>query len=324
MKAATVTEEGVRILDMPEPSPKPNEVKVRVRACGMNRADLMVAGGASHGGIGGVGTVVGMEFSGEVVDVGADVEGHAVGDRVMCSGAAAWSDYAVADWGRTARIPDSNMSFETAATLPVALQTMHDAVVTNGALQSGQTVLVQGASSGVGLMAMQIAKHKGASFVAGSSTDPQRRARLGDFGADLAIDSRAENWVEQILEATGGKGVDLIIDQISGYAANGNLAATAVTGRIVNVGRLGGSSGNFNFDLHALRRIQYIGVTFRTRSQDEIRAITRRVREDLGPAIADGTLSLPIDRVFPLSDVGGAIKHMTENRHFGKIVLTVP
>ncbi len=323
MKAAMVTEDGVRVADAPEPIPKPNEVKVRVRACGMNRADLMVASGTSHGSIGGAGTIVGMEFSGEIVEFGAEVTGHSVGDRVMCSGASGWAEYAVADYGRVAKVPDANMSFETAATLPVALQTMHNAVVTNGALQPGQSVLIQGASSGVGLMAMQIAKYKGASFVAGSSTSADRRARLADFGADLAIDSSDDGWVDQILEATGDKGVDLVVDQISGYTANRNLAATAVTGRIVNVGRLGGGSGDFNFDLHALRRINYIGVTFRTRSPEEIRDITRRVREDLGEAVADSTLSLPIDRVFALSDVRDAIAHMTENRHFGKIVLAV-
>ena len=323
MKAVTVTETGIELLDAPEPEPSSEQVKVRVRACGMNRADLMVASGASHGSTGGAGTIVGMEFAGEVVAVGSDVTEHAVGDRVMCSGAAAWAEYAVADRGRAARIPDANMSFETAATLPVALQTMHNAVVTVGALQPGQSVLVQGASSGVGLMAMQIARLKGASFVAGSSTNPDRRTRLAEYGADLAIDSRSESWVADILAATDGRGVDLIIDQVSGYTANQNLAATAVTGRIVNVGRLGGFSGPFDFDLHALRRINYVGVTFRTRSVDEIREITRLVRDDLGDAVADGTLSLPIDRTFGLDQVREAVDRMTENRHFGKIVLTV-
>ena len=323
MKAATVTGSGVQVLDVPEPSPGPSEVKLRVRACGMNRADLMVASGAIHGKIGGAGTIVGMEFAGEVVDVGSEVTQISPGDRVMCSGAAGWAEYAFADFGRTAKIPDVNMSFETAVTFPVALQTMHDAVVTNGALQAGQSVLIQGASSGVGLMGMQIAKLSGASMVIGSSTDFGRRGRLSECGADLVVDSRDPAWVDQVLEATGGKGVDLIVDQISGYVMNQNLAATAIKGRIVNVGRLGGFSDEFNFDLHALRRITYVGVTFRTRTVDEIREITRRVAEDLGSAVADGTLSIPIDRVFALDRVNDAIDHMTNNKHFGKIVLSV-
>ncbi len=323
MRAATLTEDGVKILDAPEPEPGPNEVKIRVRACGLNRADLMVASGRAHGRIGGPGTIVGLEYSGEVVALGENAKGFEIGDRVMCSGASGWADYAVADWGRTMKIPDANVSFEKAATLPVALHTMHDALVTNGRLEAGQAVLIQGASSGVGLMALQIAKAKGAGLVVGSSTNAERRGRLKDFGADLAIDSRDHAWVDQVLEATGGQGVDLIVDQLSGYVANDNMRATKVTGRIVNVGRLGGFKDAFDFDLHALRRIQYIGVTFRTRSIEEVRAIVRRVEEDLGPAIASGDLALPIDSTFPLADVRQALDRMAANAHLGKIVLTV-
>jgi NADPH2:quinone reductase len=323
MKAATVTDIGVKILDAPTPKPKSNEVLVRVRACGLNRADLIVAGGASHGSTGGAGTIVGMEFSGEVAEVGAEVQGLAIGDRVMCSGGSGWAEYAVADWGRTVKIPDTNMSYEKAATLPVALQTMHDAIVTNGTLKPGQSIMIQGASSGVGIMGMQIAKHKGAALVIGSSTNTERRARLKDFGADLAVDPSDPAWVDQVLEATGGKGVDVIIDQISGYVANQNLAATAIKGRIINVGRLGGFSGDFNFDLHAARRINYIGVTFRTRSLEEVREIVRLTWADLGDAVTNGALSLPMDRTYLLEEVTDALARMKANEHFGKITLSV-
>src|SRR4029434_8675993 len=132
-------------------------------------------------------------------------------------------------------------------------------------------VLIQGASSGVGLMAMQIAKLKGAKLVMGTSTDAGRRARLKEYGAALALDTTDASWVDQVLEATDGAGVDLIVDQVSGKLANDNLRATKYEGRIVNVGRLGGMKGEFDFDLHALRRIDYIGVTFRTRTPDEVR-----------------------------------------------------
>ena len=184
------------------------------------------------------------------------------------------------------------MNFEDAATLPVALATMHNAVVTNGALQPGQSVLIQGASSGVGLMAMQIAKLKGAGIVIGSSTDAMRRGRLKEFGADLAVDSSDPGWVDQVLKATGGEGVDLIVDQVSGKVASQNLAATKIKGRIVNVGRLGGTHADFNFDLHAARRINYIGVTFRTRSIEEIREIFNEVRKDIWPAVESRTAAI--------------------------------
>jgi NADPH2:quinone reductase len=195
--------------------------------------------------------------------------------------------------------------------------------VTNGALRAGQSVLIQGASSGVGLMAMQIAKLKGARIVIGSSTDATRRGRLAEFGADLAVDSGDPGWVDQVLKATGGEGVDLIVDQISGKVASQNLAATKIKGRIVNVGRLGGAHADFNFDLHAARRIDYIGVTFRTRSTEEIREIFDEVRKDIWPAVEQRKLQLPIDKVFSFDDIGRAFEHMEANRHLGKIVVTL-
>ncbi len=324
MKAAVVTEAGVRVRDVPEPEPTAEQVLVRVRACGLNRADLAVAAGHSHGSIGGVGTVVGMEFAGEVAAVGAAVPsatGVKPGDRVMCSGAAGYAEYAVADWGRVSPVPSGSMGWEQASTLPIALQTMHDAVVTNGRLSAGESVLIQGASSGVGLMGMQIAKLMGAKLVFGGSTNAERRARLGEFGCDLPVDTADPTWPDRVLDATGGRGVELIVDQVSAPVANGNLRACAILGRIVNVGRLGGAKGEFDFDLHAMRRISYIGVTFRTRSVDEVREINRRMRADLWGAVEAGKLRLPIDRTFPLEEAAAALEHMKANRHFGKVVL---
>ena len=323
MKAAVLGEAGLEIRDVPQPRPKASEILVRVRAAGLNRADLIMAAGHRHGALGGAGTIAGLEWSGEVVEVGAEVRGFKPGDRVMCSGSGGYAEYAVADWGRAAPIPANNMTYEQAATLPVALQTMHDALVTNGRLQASETVLIQGASSGVGLMALQIAKHKGARLVIGTSTNPARRARLREFGADLALDSRDPSWPEAVTRATEGKGVDLIIDQVSGSVANQNMKAASVLGRIVNVGRLGGMKGEFDFDLHALKRIDYIGVTFRTRSIEEVREIVRRMRADLWGAVEAGRLALPIDRVFPLADAAAAQAHMRANAHFGKIVLAI-
>jgi NADPH2:quinone reductase len=322
MKAYAYGANGAEITDVAKPAPKGTQVLVRVRACGLNRADLGMTKGHVHGSAGGVGTVLGMEWAGEVAELGPEAKGVKIGDKVMGSGAAAFAEYTLADHGRLFRAP-SNMNFDEACTLPVALATMHNAVVTVGGLQAGQSVMIQGASSGVGLMGLQIAKFKGAKLVIGSSTDASRRSRLKEFGADLVVDSSDPTWVDQVLQATSGEGVDLIVDQISGPVASQNLKATKVKGRIVNVGRLGGAHADFNFDLHAARRISYIGVTFRTRMIDEIREIFEQVRKDVWPAVEARKLQLPIDKVFAFDDIGKAFAHMEANKHLGKIVVTL-
>src|ERR1700752_1612527 len=229
MRAYVYGPNGPAVTEIAKPSPKGTQVLVKVKACGLNRADIGMTKGHTHGSAGGAGTVLGMEWAGEVAELGPEARGVKVGDRIMGSGAAAFAEYTLADHGRLFRAPP-NMNFDEAATLPVALATMHNAVVTNGALQPGQTVLIQGASSGVGLMAMQIAKFKGAKLVIGSSTDAMRRGRLKEFCADLAIDSSDPAWVDQVLKATNGEGVDLIVDQVSGKVASQNLAATKIKG----------------------------------------------------------------------------------------------
>jgi NADPH2:quinone reductase len=322
MNAYVYGANGAAITEVAKPSPKGTQVLVRVHACGLNRADLGMTKGHAHGSAGGAGTVLGMEWAGEIAEVGPDARGVKPGDKVMGSGSAAFAEYTLADHGRLYRTP-SNMNFEEACTLPIAISTMHNAVVTVGGLQPGQTVMIQGASSGVGLMALQIAKLKGASLVVGSSTDAMRRGRLKEFGADLAVDSGDPGWVDQVLQATSGEGVDLIVDQVSGKVASQNLKATRIKGRIVNVGRLGGTHADFNFDLHAARRISYIGVTFRSRTIEEIREIFDEVRKDIWPAVESRKLQLPIDKVFAFGDIGKAFEHMEANKHLGKIVVTL-
>lgn len=320
MKSSLVSDSGLILTERETPAPAPHQVLVKVAAAALNRADLAVVSGGRHGSHGGPGTVPGMEWAGTVQAVGAEVSNFKVGDRVMCSGMGGYAEYAVTDWGRVMRIPAA-MSFQDAVTMPVAIQTMHNALVTAGGLKPGESVLIQGASSGVGLMAMKIARLMGARRVIGTSTNSTRRARLAEFGADAAIDTLQADWAEQVHKANGGEGVDLVIDQLSGTYGTGNLQACKVLGRIVNVGRLAGRFAEFDFDLHALKRISYIGVTFRTRSLQEVRDINEAAERDLGTAIAAGQLVLPIDRVFAFDDLAQAFEHMRTNQHFGKIVI---
>lgn len=304
MKAAVFAKHGLELRDISQPQPKADETLVRVRYAGLNRRDLTRAPGDE-------GQIPGMDWSGERADTG---------ERVMCMGSSGYAEYACS--ACVLPVP-RGVDLEQAAVLPLALLTMHDAIVGNGRLQRGESVLMLGAASGVGLMGMQIAKVLGASKVIGTSRNPEHRARLAEYGADLALDTGDATWAQKVLDATGGQGVDLVIDQVSGSLFNGTQKATAIRGRIVNVGRLGGMNADFDFNLHALRRIQYIGVTFRTRTPAEVAEIAQRMRADLWPHLEAGKLRLPIDKTFPLAEAQAAQARMRGDQHFGKITLRV-
>jgi NADPH2:quinone reductase len=319
MKAGVASPNGVVVQDVPEPKPKPTEILVKVKAIALNRADLGSArGDTSHGAA--TGRPIGSEFSGEAVAVGAQVRDFKVGDRVMCHAPGSHAEYAVSDFGRAMHIPDG-MGFEQAATLPIGLNTLHNALVTAGRLKAGESVMVQGASSGVGIIGLQVAKLMGAKFVVGTSTNQARRARLKEFGADLAVDTSDPAWPDQVNKATDGKGVNLTVDMLSGPTVSQTMAATALLGRIVNIGRLAGMKAEFDFDLHARKRIDYIGVTFRTRSIEEVRDILVKMRADLWDDVKAGRIRVPIDKSYPLADAKAGHERMRANQHFGKILL---
>jgi NADPH:quinone reductase-like Zn-dependent oxidoreductase len=319
MKAGVPSPNGVTIADVEQPKPKPTDILVKVKAIALNRADLGSArGDTSHGAS--AGRPVGSEFSGEVIEAGKDVRDFKVGDRVMCHSTGSHAEYAVADYGRAMKIPDG-MNYETAATLPIGLNTLHQALITAGRMKAGETVMVQGASSGVGIIGLQIAKLMGAKFVVGTATNAERRARLKEFGADLAVSTNDADWPEQVLKATGGKGVNLTVDMLSGPVVSQTMQCTALLGRIVNIGRLAGMKAEFDFDLHARKRIDYIGVTFRTRTIEEVRDILVRMRTDLWDDVKAGRIKVPIDKTFPLDEAKAGHEHMRANKHFGKILL---
>lgn len=314
MRALVSVDEGIVVREMPEPVPGPGEVLVRVRAASLNRADLTVAAART-------GRPLGMEWAGEVVR--RDAEGTlATGDRVICTGMGGFAECAVAQVGRVIPLPPGT-DFAEGSVLGLALQTMHDALVSNGRLRAGETVLVHGASTAVGLIALQMARHLGAARVIATSTSADKRAKLAAFGATQVFDSNDAGWVAGVLDATAGRGADLVIDQIAGPRFDDTMRATAVLGRIVNVGRLGGDTGPFNFDLHALRRIQYTGVTFRTRDPQEVRVLNEALLAHLGGAIASGVFRLPVHARFALGDAAQALALMASNTHFGKIVLNL-
>jgi len=319
MKAGVASPEGVVIQDVPPPKPKPTDILVKIKAIALNRADLGSArGDTSHGAA--TGRPVGSEFAGEVIEAGGEVHDFKAGDRVMCHSPGSHAEYAVSDYGRAMKVPDG-MSFEQASTLPIGLNTLHNALITAGRMKAGEAVMVQGASSGVGIIGLQIAKLMGAKLVVGTSTNEARRARLKEFGADLAVDTRDPKWPGQVLEATGGKGVNLTVDMLSGATVSQTMEATALLGRIVNIGRLAGMKAEFDFDLHARKRVDYIGVTFRTRTVEEVRDILIKMRSDLWDDVKAGRIRVPIDKTYPLSEARAGHEHMRANQHFGKILL---
>lgn len=322
MKSILSGEQRAVLGELEKPQIMPNHVLVKIKACALNRADLNMLTGATHGFMGGLGFPVGMEWAGEIAELGDGVTQWNIGDRVMGAGPGAFSEYTLGNQAWIYPIPD-NLSYEQASTLPVALQTTHDAIVSNGNLQVDQTVLVVGASSAVGLMAMQVAKFLGAKQIIGTSTSTEKLALLHEYSADNAVNTKDEDWDRQILKLTKRKGVDLVIDFLAGPLFNQTISITKIAGTIVNVGRMAGETGTIDFDQHSMRRITYKGVSFRTRSPDEIAEVIQKAKMDLIPALAEGKIHLPIDSIYPFEQFSDAFEKMKANQHFGKIVLSL-
>ena len=321
MKAVTLGDDGVEIKDLPNPEPTREQVLVKVKSCGLNRSDLLETQGQSFGHTGGDTKIIGGEFAGEIVELGEAVEDLKVGDKVMCRGGSGWAEYAVANHKRAIKFNPEQISWEQAASIQGNLQTMHDAIVTNGKFISGQSVFIQGASSGVGIIGLQIAKALGASLVLGSSTNQNKLSKLSSYGADILIDTSKENWLDKVLDVTEGKGVDVLIDMLSGDFVNKNMEATKINGHFINIGRLAGMNGNFNYDLHAKRRLHYVGTTGRTRSVEENLDVARVANKDLWDHVVDGKIRHVIFKTFRLNEASDALNIMNENKHFGKLVL---
>lgn len=331
MRAIVAREGRIELADRPEPVPGPGQMLVRMRGAALNRADVAQAAGAYRVGaslsMAGPPTpppeiVLGGDVAGEVAALGPGVTGFAVGDRVMAMARGAYAEAVLVDAARAFPVPE-NLSWSEAAAVPVTFCTAHDALLNAGRLVPGESVLVNAASSGIGVAALQLARLLGAGTVVASSTSQAKLDGLAaaGIGFDAGVVAGDADAVDRIVAATGGTGVNLVIDSVAAAAWPTNLAATAITGRIVQVGRLGGRHGEVDFDEVARKRLSLIGVTFRTRSATEAAAVAKAFAPDVLPALADGRLKVLVDRTFPLEEAAAALAHLATNQHLGKVVL---
>ncbi|MEM7217846.1 MAG: zinc-binding dehydrogenase [Pseudomonadota bacterium] len=303
-----------------KPGASGGQVLVRVHAAGINRGEILMVRGFRSDDPRFKPVPSGIEFAGEIVEVGDDATGWHVGERVMGRGMGSYADYALAGSMNLMRIPDS-LSYVEAAAIPNVFITAHDALVTNAQVQSGDVVLVTAASSGIGTAAIQLAKFFGAQKVLASTRGANKIAALRDVGADVVIDTSRPDYAALIDRETDGDGVDIVIDSVGGPMFANILDALAIKGRMVTVGRNGGDLGQINLDVLANKRAQIIGVTFRTRTPQEAWRCFEVFVEDCMDGFADGSLRPVVDRTFDFAALHEAHDYMMGNHQVGKIVL---
>ncbi|MFT3854421.1 MAG: zinc-binding dehydrogenase [Ilumatobacteraceae bacterium] len=305
---------------VPDPEPGRGQLLVRVVAAGVNRADLAITAGAYHRQATATRFGAGSELAGTVVAVGPGVDGFQVGDRVMSMGAG-FAELAIVPAVLAMAVP-AGLDEVAAGALPVALATMHDALVTHGGLTGGQHVVVNAASSGVGVVGVRIALHLGAATVVGTSRSAAKRAQLEELiGDDRFHVVAPDRLVATVEELTGSRGVDVIVDNVGAAALSDNVAAAAVLGRIVQVGRLGGRTATIDLDELARKRISLIGATFRTRTADERAAVVQAAWRDLAPAVASGAVVPHVHAEYALDEVPAAHAALARDEHVGKLVI---
>ncbi|MFM0208690.1 zinc-binding dehydrogenase [Paraburkholderia sediminicola] len=309
----------VELQDIPVPQVGAGQVLVRVRAAGLNRGEINQARELRSGNT----ITAGVELAGEVAQVGEGVTRWREGDRVMGHGKGCQAEYVVMDPLALMPVPE-NLSWVDAAAFPNVFITAHDAVVTNGELRKGESILVNGASGGVAMAAIQIASLLGAKPVIATSRSAAKLDKLSQFGVDVGIDSSRDSQLEVVMAATDKRGVDVIIDTVGGPVFEANMDSLAVKGRLVNIARLGSATAQIDLAKLWLKRLKLIGVTFRTRTEQERLECIQACARDMLPFLEAGRIRLPIDRTFAIDEIAEAHAYMQLDQHVGKIVLTVP
>ncbi|RYZ01950.1 MAG: zinc-binding alcohol dehydrogenase [Comamonadaceae bacterium] len=307
----------VELRDVAAPQPGPGQVGVRIRAASLNRGEF-IAGHGLHAA--GPARPAGFEAAGEVVALGEGVTSHTIGDRVMgrCDGGFAEQGVMLAE--EAFPVP-AGLSWEQAACGYLVYFTVHDALIAQGRLQSGEWLLVPGISSGVGVAALQVAKALGAKVI-GTSRSAEKLAQLRGIGLDLPLHTGQPDFVPAVLEATGGRGVDLAVNPVGGSMFAACVEALAFEGRMATVGYVDGLV-RAEIDLGALhkKRLQLFGVSNKLRTVAHRVAASRAFARDLLPLIGTGPVVPLVDKVFAFEQLPEAQRCMEESRHLGKIVL---
>ena len=324
MRAIRIAEPGgpdvLRMGEVPRPEPGPSEIRVRVRAAGVNRAEILQRRGLYPAPPGWPADVPGLEFAGEVEAVGERVTERAVGDRVMgLVGGGGYAEYVVVHEREAIRLPEP-LSWEEAAAIPEVFVTAHDALFTRGRLSLGEWVLIHAVGSGVGTAALQLARAAGAKTL-GTSRTEWKLDRARELGLELAIQAGAEDFADAVLDATGGRGADLILDLVGGGYLPRNLASLATLGRIVVVGLTAGAFAEIDLGVVLRKRITMVGTSLRSRPLEEKIAAVQAFARHALPLLADGRIRPVTDRSFPMEEAAEAHRRMEADQNFGKIVL---
>ena len=311
--------EVLQIAEVPRPRPGPEDLLVRNFAAGVNRADILQRRGL-YPPPPGASEILGLEFAGEVAEIGEKVSGFRKGDRVFgLVAGGAYAEFLTVSHRTVLPIPDT-LSFDAAASLPEACSIAAEALFALGDLRSGDLVLLHAGASGVGSAAIQLAVAKGGRVLAtaGSGAKVEHCLRLG---AERALNHREEDFVEAVGRATEGRGVPLVLDLVGAAYMERNLRCLAVDGRMVIVGLLGGAIARVDLSVVLRKRLRILGTTLRGRSAEERIRLCEMWGKDILPLVVAGKVRPALDRVVPFEEVQAAHERMESNSNIGKIVL---
>lgn len=324
MKAITIPEPGdasaLVLADVPDPQPAAGEVRIRVAASGVNRADVMQRMGF-YPPPPGAPSYPGLEVSGTVDALGDGVDGWSVGDEVcaLLSGGG-YAELVCVPAGQLLPVP-RGVRLVDAAALPEVVSTVWSNVFMTANLLPGQTFLVHGGSSGIGTMAIQMAREVGAR-VAVTAGSAEKLEACRQLGAEILVNYREQDFVEEVRSATGGAGVDVILDNMGAKYLSRNVDALAVNGRLVVIGLQGGTKAELDLGLMLRKRVAVIATSLRARPADEKAAIVAAVREHVWPLVEAGRVVPVVQGRHPLADAAAAHRELEASGHVGKILLT--